>query len=325
MKALFVTSETNDVASLVSAWDFWNEKSTRVTFYHMGENNDVEILAVAKAVKPDVIFYIGSAGGTGMPTIDTFLILREIAKSINLVCDGTDPPWHPFIREYAKADCFDLQVTLDGNTAPVDLITITPVDPRPYNISLPKTIHCGFSGNASPYPKRRVPMTRRELRQRFNPLHGLVFTRDIIVRKLEMDNILVSRRRTKTSRDPIEGSYSEHVEFMLSCRILLNTSISGSESAHQIKGRVLEAGWARCALLESEGSPIAEWMSKGSYFIYKDVSQAAELIRTLTDQQIDTSARLLADTVRTKYTAQQIYGEILERAGVDHPITIPTA
>ncbi len=132
MKALFVTSETNDVDSLVRAWDFWNEKSTRVTFYHMGENNDVEILAIAKAVKPDVIFYIGSAGGTGMPTIDTFQILREIAKSINLVCDGADPPWHPFIREYAKADCFDLQVV----ESPLRAIESWATDPVSEAVSL---------------------------------------------------------------------------------------------------------------------------------------------------------------------------------------------
>jgi len=258
-----------------------------------------------------------------MPTIDTLLALREIAKSINLVCDGTDPPWHPYIREYERADCFDLQVTLDGNSAPVDLVTITPVDPRSYNTSSSRTIHCGFSGNATPYAARHTLMTRLELKQRFNPLYGLIEAqkRDFIIRKLELDNLIVSRRRTKTSHDPVEGSYPEHVAFMLSCKILLNTSYSGSGTVHQVKGRVLEAGWARCALLESKGSPIADWMPDGSYFIYDDIPHAEELIRTLTDRQIDHSASLLAECVRSKYTAQQIYGEILEKAGLDNPLT----
>ena len=65
MRALFVTSSTNDVDSLVRAWDCWQPgKSIRVMFPHMGEPRDEEILATAREMRPDIIFYIGANEGS---------------------------------------------------------------------------------------------------------------------------------------------------------------------------------------------------------------------------------------------------------------------
>lgn len=343
MRALFVTSSTSDVDSLVRAWDCWQpDKSTRVMFPHMGEPRDKEILTIAREMRPNIIFYIGANEGSGIPSMETFLRLREMAPSINLCCDAGDTPWYEPLKRYKKAGCFNLQVALDGYlNAPVDLVTVTPVDPTPYiqPIVWDRFIRCGFSGGVSSkerlavfkasFPSRQAPkIVKRRPRNAlpaWKPLYKKhpdipppvpVTQRDKIVWGLEnMKDVITVRRRTS------KAPYSDHVAFMQSCQIIINTSTSGTGDTHHIKGRVLEAGWAKCALLESEGSPIAEWLPEESYFIYRDANHARELIKSLTTEQVAKSAFALNEYVKEHYHPRQIYGKILERAGlVDHSV-----
>lgn len=320
MKALFVTSATTDVDSLVRAWDCWQDvQSERVMFPHMGPPMNDEILTRSRKIAPDIIFYIGGAQGDGNPDVKTLCELRKLAPFINLCCDAGDGPWHPLLRRYRAAECFDLQVSLDGIlSAPVDLVTITPVDPRPWERSKAlrskwhRPIRCGFSGGVSTVITPETRRTRDTFKARFQP----PITRDRVIHRLEADNLIVVGRRVKGR------SYSDHVGLVTSCKMILNTSASGTGHVHQIKGRVLESGWAGCALLEPVLSPISEWMPEGSYFSYRDVIQARELINDLTDEQIAISANLLSRYVRANYHPRQIYGKILEKAGVDYPVTI---
>ncbi len=337
MRALFVTSRTSDVDSLVRAWDCCqSDKSTRVMFSHMGEPRDYEILATAKKISPDIIFYIGANEGSGIPAVETFLALRKLAPLINLCCDAGDPPWHKPIRHYKAKGCFDLHVTLDGcQTAPVDLVTVTPVDPSPYTRSRPRTVRCGFSGGVSSkerkifrvsFPNRSVPKVVKarpiNALPAWEPLYKKrppsiaedpepITVRDEVLWDLESaEDIITVRRRTPISL------YSEHAAFLLSCQMIINTSASGSGAVHQIKGRVLEAGWAGCALLESVGSPIADWLPENSYFLYSDVSHVKRLLESLTTEQITESAAVLSQYVRENYHPRQIYGEILDLCGL---------
>ena len=337
MRALFVTSRTSDVDSLVRAWDCWQPgKSTRVMFSHMGEPRDEEILAVARKMSPDIIFYIGANEGSGIPTVKTFLALQKLAPLINLCCDAGDPPWHKPLKYYKAVGCFDLHVTLDGcRNAPVDLVTVTPVDPRPYARSMPRTVHCGFSGGVSSkerkifrvsFPNRKVPKVVKarpiNALPSWSPLYkrsGLTVegdpepntVRDEAIWDLESTKGVITVRRRGEA-----APYSEHAKFMLSCQVTINMSSSGSGVVHQIKGRVLEAGWAGCALLESVGSPIADWLPENSYFLYDDVSHVKRLLKTLTTEQIEESAAVLSQYVRANYHPRQIYGEILDLCGL---------
>ncbi len=304
MKALFVTSATTDVDSLVRAWDCWQDvQSERVMFPHMGPPMNSEILTRARKIAPDIIFYIGGAQGDGNPDVRTLCQLRKLAPSINLCCDAGDEPWHPLLQRYRDANCFDLQVSLDGVLdAPVDLVTVTPVDPRPWDRSnVLRSIRCGFSGGASAAITPRTRRTRDTFKVRFQ----LDIARERVIHHLEANNLIVVGRRTKNR------SYSDHVDFVMSCRMILNTSASGTGRVNQIKGRVLESGWAGCALLEPEASPISEWMPKGSYFSYHDVNHAAELINDLTDEQIEESATMLSEYVRKYYHPRTIYSDIV--------------
>ena len=265
--------------------------------------------------------------------METLLTLRGLAPSINLCCDAGDEPWHEPLRRYKEAGCFDLQVTLDGHRgAPVDLVTITPVDPSPYTQQVSRTIRCGFSGGVSakdlPVFKTRFPSRAAPKITKFRPkgalpawrpLHKIHMStsmertsRDQVVWDLESSKDTITVRQ-RTSKSP----YIEHAAFLLSCHMIVNTSASGSGDTHHIKGRVLEAGWAGCALLESDGSPISEWMPEGSFFIYRDIEHAKNLIDSLTDNEISASATMLRKYVQDHYHPRKIYGEILKRADVD--------
>ena len=311
MRCLMVTSQTTDVDSLVRAWDCWNATpSFRTTFYHMGNiPQDVHILRDAVAYKPDVIFYIGAAGCPGIPSIKTLKKLRDMAPSINLCCDAIDEPWPSLIKEYAAAGCFDLQVTLDGTrAAPVDLATVTPVDPRPYEGPGPrKDIRCGFSGSVSmPGNWMKRASENNKVRTR-------------IIVGLHEQFLLELRKRTADS------TYPDHVAFIRRCRTFINLSFSGSGEQHQVKGHVLETGWAGAALLEYADSPIADWFPEGCWFPFRTIDEAAALIRGLSDAEIEAAALALSTFVRAKYRPESIYGEILSRCGLFPAVAAPVS
>jgi hypothetical protein len=285
MKALFVTTMTNDTDSLVTAWDCWNDTpADRVRFNHMGGGQDAEILGAARASSPDIIFYVGGCAGTGMPTEDTFRALRRIAPSVNLCCDAADDPWHPVLNSHKAGECFDLQVALDGRAgAPVDLVTITPVDPTPYDRPcFERDVACGFSGN-----------------------FGLRGKRWTIVGPLSDAGLVTVRKRVTV------GAYDDHAAFLRRCRVVLNTSFSGSGRTHHVKGRVLEAGFAGAALLEPMESPVRDWFPEDSFYSYKDTEDAARIIRTLDNREIAKKTMVFCAMVRSTYHPSRIYGAML--------------
>lgn len=280
MKALFITTETIDCLNHVSAWNSFQIPAEHYQFKYRGIRNDWQILETAEGTKPGVIFYIGAHVGVALPKPATFRELRDMAPVIHLCSDAMDVPWHPMLEMYAAEKCFDLQVSIDGaRYAPVDLATITPVNPVPF-VRVVRDIRCGFSGTVG------------------GP-------RGDIIRALG-DSIRLRDRG---------GAYSTHGWFMSRCKMVLNVSFTGSGKLHHIKGRVLEAGWAGCCLLEDQDSPIGDWFPEGSYIKYRDAAHAKELIETLDDETIKRTAALLAKTVREKYTAEQIYGEMINAVG----------
>jgi len=286
MKAVFLTTKTADCVNHVSAWEYVFGKSEHITFNHEGIRNDHVLIDAARAAKPDVIFYIGATKGLGNPRAETYRELRKIATFINLCSDAADRPWHPVLETYARLKCFDLQVAIDGpSDAPVDLSTLTPVDPRPFEVDVPKDIRFGFSGSVG----------------RWNG-------RSEIVKALEWFGGLQVRHRQGGD------TYQDHCRFLRRCQIVLNISLTGSGHRDHIKGRVLETGWAGAALLESEGSPIANWFPSDCYLTYRDPREAAEIVRDIDDATIDKVTKRLSEEVRAKYHPKIIYTQMLRQA-----------
>ena len=289
MRCLFLTTLSNDTDSLVNAWNSFNdEPAARLRFAYNGIRNDHQMLEAADAHKPAVIFYIGACAGLGEPSIHTFRALRGKARLINLICDAADWPWHNTILKFRQSECFDLHVALDGNpTAPADLVTVTPVDPLHFGgLAFPRDIRCGFSGTA------------------FGGLRGNI-----------LGPLYEAKAVTFRGRDFVAG-YGDHVDFMRRCRMLINTSWTGTGKHHQIKGRVIEAGHAGCCLLEYADSPIGSWFTPDSYLIYRTVDEAKAIIAEVPEDDIAARAALFQRQVLARFTARHVYCEMLERVGL---------
>lgn len=285
MKAVFLTTKTSDCINHLRAWESAFCPAEHVMFNHEGIRNDQTIIDAIASAKPDVIFYIGAMRGSGNPRVETYQELRRIAPMVNFCSDASDRPWHPVLATFARMKCFDLQVGIDGpNDAPVDLSTLTPVDVRPFDIDVAKDIRFGFSGSVG----------------RWNG-------RSEIVKSLEWFGGLEVRHRQSGD------TYRDHVRFLKRCQIVLNISLTGSGQRHHIKGRVLEAGWAGCALLESDGSPIGNWFPSDCYMTYRDPKEAADIVREIDDATIDSYAKRLSEEVGARFHPKMIYMDILKR------------
>lgn len=284
-----MTTFPNDVANVVAAWDFWNEvKSERIVFDFREPIDDASILRRADAAAPEVIFYIGGAGGPmHSPTIATLRKLRDMAPSINLIFDGAEEAWFPLIEGYRRQECFDLQVNIDGVlSSPVDYVTTAPVDTRLFEgDGPPRDIFCGISGNIGPGDRRSRIINPLRWRQ------------------------LVTMRK----RDLVGDGYPEHVAFMRRCQMIINTSFTGSGRTHHVKQRVFETGFAGAALLESAAAPTHDWIPKEFFFRYESTAHAAKIIRGAEPAEVARRATLLQEHVRENYTPQKVYGGILDR------------
>ena len=288
MRAMFLTTETVDCANHVRAWNSLGFQAEHVIFHYKSINNDWQLIEKAREYQPDAMFYIGAHNGSGIPGIKTLCKLHEIAPLIHLCSDAADAPWHSGLTAYHNRGCFDLQVAIDGaSDTPVDLSVLTPIDPKPFMITPRKDIRCGFSGGTATGCRRGD-----------------------VIQALEWFSNLTVRKRTA------KGDYKGHARFMRRCRMVLNDSRTGTGHSNHIKGRVVEAGFANCALLESEGSPIGKWFPKDCYILWRDAQDAARLIKELDNETINRMAKRLAEEVHKRYTARHIYGEILGRIGL---------
>jgi len=299
MKALFITTNTSDCANHVRAWNSFEP----VPAYHLKYDLNItgvvrrpECTLVAKEVSPDVIFYIGAYSNPNNPRPGDLRELRDYAPVVLICSDAQDTEWHSVLDDFKKRNSIDLSVAIDGAlNSPADMTTLTPVDPTPFSGIRENDIRCGFSGTVVGRDNRRASLMR-----------FLEETGDLIVRR----------------RWPREG-YDDHAQFLLRCRMLLNVSVTGSERDNHIKGRVLEAGWAGCALLENIESPIANWFPQGSWLSYIDPPDAARVIAETSDTEIADVAGKLSEHVRSHYRPEMIYGGILRELGLTKQGTSP--
>lgn len=291
MKAVFVTTEPNDVANVIAAWNFWNAPSSRITFNYRKPIDDNDIITRVKAASPDVIFYIGGCGGNiYLPSFETLRELRAIAPSINLIFDGGDKPWHAPIEQYRREECFSLQVNIDGRKdSPADLNTTAPVNTSFFTGKGPeRDILCGISGNISEGDRRTN-----------------------VIKPLMREGLIKMRLR-----DQVGDGYPEHVEFMRRCNMIINTSFTGTGETHHVKQRVFETGFAGAALLEDKNAPTGDWIPKEYFFTYEDArfspNRPSEVIRNLNMDEVKNKANLLHDYVKAHFTPQQVYGGMLD-------------
>lgn len=285
-KIVFLTAPSNDCYNHVAAFRSI-APAEHVIMDFKGIRLDWEIVESIRKMNPNVVFYIGANEGTHALKWKALKEISRFAKTVNICSDAADKPWHNILENYKNIGCFDLQVSIDGGRpSTIDLPSLTPIDSDQYQGEVNRDIRCGFSGSTGG-------------------------KRSEIINALSWFGNLTVRNRAA------QDGYAEHVEFLKRCRMLLNTSWTGSGQTHHIKGRVLEAGWAGCALLEYHESPIKEWFPDDCYFIWRDAKEAAAIIKDASDDDISRRSRRLAEEVRARFSAKSIYGEILRKINVD--------
>ena len=285
MKALFITPVGTDLELLVAAWNSWAETATHKTYDLWYGPDDNSVLRTARDLAPDVMFFLGGAGGVNTPLLhDTLRTLRTIAPLVHLCWDAADSHWHDLLDAYKKGECFNLQVGIDGGLPPsIDMVTLAPIDTRPYSFSGDERLtRCAFSGQVMFEDK--------------HPRAG-------VLSPLLSAGLVAFRPRAF-------GPYSDYVDYIKGCQILLNISHTGSGDGYHINVRAVEAGFAGCALLDMAQGPICDWMPKEALFLYANVEEAAEIIKSA---EIGDRASALSVHVRENYTPQRIYESILAR------------
>ena len=297
MRALFITTATSEPRECVKAWKSTGGTATQVTFDINGPRNDDEIIGYAKDYCPDVIFYTGGVSGDGLPSDETLKEIKSYAPSVIIQGDMADPPFFPVLERYRNKDCFDRYVAIDGvHGSPADHVTLTPINLEHFDQpQRSRTIRCGFAGN----------IVNRDRYEMIKKMHGTEDPRAKVIHGL---GDLVRLRERET-----EGLYVNFVAFLRRCQMIINTSWAGSGLVHHMKGRVLEAAFAGCALLEMKGSPIADWFPPESYFMYDGINEAKEIIRHTSDSEIERRAKLLEIYAREHYRPEHIFSGIVAK------------
>ena len=296
-RALFIVPASSDATQVAYAYlnNVWD--AACYTFDIGSSPVDEAILVAARAASPDVIFYMGGESGPGLPSVTTLCALREIAPSVHLGGDFADPPWLPRLEEYRREGCFSLTVSIDGVPGDhVDYATLTPVDISAFDVpDVERDIWCAFAGN-------HVDRARHDhiLKE-----HGTFDVRSKLLHE-------IGDRLTLRQRD-VTGNYADYVSFLKRCSIMFNTAWTGSGTATHCKGRILEAAFAGCALLEMKSSPTTNWFPQDAFFRFSDADDALTAIEKLSPTEAAERAALLSYHARKHYHPKVIYGNILER------------
>ena len=300
---------------------------------------DVEMIREITRVRPDIAIYISAWEGAFVPMNVT---LAEINRKVPLVhhcCDAGDPPWWPQMVGFDRDRCFTLTWNIDGahdwpggrdwdiekkrvawgakpsgyigpeprrfypNPIPTGwnikgLTTLTPVDPSYYQgpeiAFADRPFRIGYAGNFGGWMRKAVI----EFMQKQFGQYFAAYQRD--------DNAF---------------SYANYCEYLRYCQCVINVPFSGSNAAKQVKGRIVEAGWAGACVLEWAGAPTAHWFEPGDdyeeYNGLKDLGDAVESILTANPSEIEEMAQSLAQKVRKDHTPEIIWNQVFAAAGVE--------
>lgn len=307
MKGLFVTSATNETIKYGESFEYLGHGIQTAKYTdRVGKPGstttglgDEEIIRRAKAAAPDIIVYIGSRWGD-LLSVQALKTLRGIAPTVHICSDAADEPWWDLLVEYDNAGAFDLQVAIDGckagwPLAATQLTCLTPFRPDQYpKVPLPhgmRPVLWGFGGN---------PGGKKSIRK-------------------EMMEAMVGRGLTVRLRDPAHGTHQAYVDFMCSCRFVVNFPHTGTQRYMHVKGRIVEAGVTGAVLLEQRGSPTGDWFAPGvDYLEYRDAKEARAIVDSFERRPEESQA--IGERLRARVLAEhgpdQFWGRIFERVGL---------
>jgi hypothetical protein len=230
----------------------------------------------------DLILFIGAGNGPAVTNPESLSELDDYVRLIHICTDGGCPGWWETLKAYKEAGI--KTVNLDGSFETpkglVDLVTLTPPNPKYYEKQIP--------WKNRPYP--------------FGFMGGMGSPeRQLIVNNLE-DILTVGRNRNEEW-----NSYQQYADFMLQCRCILNFARTGMNGPQMhVKNRVLESAMAKACLFEQKGSPIDKWFKKGEHYLEWD----NDLCFNFDDKQEQIAENLWTE-VMEKHSPQKWFEKIL--------------
>jgi hypothetical protein len=257
-----------------------------------------EIVDLAKALQPDFIVFIGALEPYHTRPVlqpDVLCRIRDVAPFIHMCNDAADDPWWPKLEEYDRKGCFDVQVSIDGSTHnpiasfPTGLLALTPTDHRPF-VTKPwgeRAISCGFVGGIGHS-------------QRFEAISAL---------------------RASGHLDFYEGpagrTYDEFAWRMCDIKVMPNFPYTGTARFLHVKGRVVEAGFAGCLVLELRGAPTDHWFTPGIDYLEYDSVDDLRMILEERPVDFELMAARFHDRVVTEHHPAVFWRRVLDKAGVN--------
>lgn len=277
---------------------------------------DREALAAARDFAPDVILGILAHEGDWMLSDETMAELNTIAPAIHILFDATDPPWRiaqpPFgnIHRYHANKCFDLTVAIDGGREwPGDefyngpdkipgMTKLTPLDPRYF-----------LGGHDMAFNERPYPVGYAA--------NAGGWIRGALVERLKAHYASKAMFGLRL-RDDQPGSYRQYADFLRHCRVMINVPFTGSGAAKHVKGRVIESGYAGCALMEWKNEATRHWVTPRYEMLeYESVEELLDLSEWLAGHP-KVGAEMAAALQRrmlTEHNPVKFWGDVFERVG----------
>lgn len=265
--------------------------------HHYPGEVDFRIRRFVTEFTPDCVFYAGPAEGNCRPMTETFLWIKERAKLIAFICDGGCPGWHPAIKEYAEKNAFDLMVNGDANPD-------WPKRPQDF------TTH----GLIAPHYYRR-PVRWEQRPIKFGAIIGLGSAR----RQKETYWLTANAGLELGLRSEKWGDYQAYADFMCKTKITVNYPEGGGEGKiFQLKYRVMEAGWAGCALFERENPITRSYLDpENDYFEYQEVEDLKAKLDSIPDAEFKRRAENLHYKVTTKLRPEPVWQKMLTTVGFE--------
>lgn len=291
MKAAFISTSTDNCDPVIGGWSSFNDTPIAWTRYNEAapQHDDSHLVPFIKDAAPDIAFYIGAAWLPGNPRVETLAEINSLAPLVHICFDGGDSPWWPKMAEYRSAGCFARQVNIDGASCPTaDLTTLCPMDPRPYlkHRDTPKIRRGGFAGFVA------------------NTYRGT------IVNPLVQHGLLELRHRKAGYKN---SDYNDFAQWLCETLFTVNTAVTGTQWRRHVKGRIIEAGLAGCAVLEEADAPTKNWFTPGEdYLPYGSVDEAVYLARNVPDTEWARMAQSMRAKIEDRYTAKSIYEAMIK-------------
>lgn len=286
-RLLWLAPTSMNLEPIITSTDELSIEASVHWYDQHGTPPDAAMIKAARRAKPDIIAYIGTAGGPYCPMAETLREIKNITPLVHLCGDASDLGWRQLLDLYRGHECFTCTVNFDGNkdwpSGKNDLTLLTPINPAYYRDLKPlseRPIKVGFAGGYQP--------GQNSLRERVvQAIPGIAIFH----------------------RDETYGSYQKYADFLKECQIIVNVSESASGNSNQVKGRVLESAHAGCILMNS--CNLEPWFDEECYLHFKSPENADVMSTTPLSGPMETRANNLRRHVLRDHGAESFWNTVL--------------